>query len=51
MGYAGGVVDHVLYVDIGMGSIWREREQHGEEGILEEDSLPELPPTLLLEAS
>lgn len=37
-------------LNVGEGGGWGEFEEHGQEGVLEEDGLPELPPLLLVAA-
>lgn len=49
LGDARAVVYEVLDVDVGVCRAGREREQDGEECVLQEDGLPQLPPHLLVE--
>jgi len=48
-GDGGGVVDEVSDADVRVGCAWGEGEEDGEEGVLEEDGLPEFAALLLLE--
>lgn len=44
-----GVFRKVFYPHVGVRGARRQGQKHGQEGILEQDGLPELPPLLLLE--